>query len=139
VAFERLSARYRRVAYLDRVRDAVVYGAATDFAIGTEVGGPSCEACVKGRLDEVLDEAGAGLRGAGPIGAGLQNLGVTYGPYLGRRCPRSRPRNCDTFGIDIAFRHAATRVEAVVGSRAFRLRIPVRALLRHVPVLPGWC
>lgn len=40
---------------LDRVRDAVVRGAAVDFAIGTGIGGPAFEDCVKTSLREALD------------------------------------------------------------------------------------
>jgi hypothetical protein len=71
-----------------------------------------------------LVEAANGLRSAAPSGAAIEKLGVTYGPYFGRRCHRPGPRNCDTIGIDVAFGHAATRVVAVVGSQAIRLRTP---------------
>jgi hypothetical protein len=158
-----------RVAYLDRVRDAVVHGAATDFALGTGIGGPSFEACVKGSLRGALDgptignlaavyrrpqgvayaaqalnalaaplatacgrrswvpelvEAARGLRSAAPIGAAIQKLGVTYGPYLGMRCRRSGYGRCERVGIDVVFGHAATRVVAVAGSKTIRLRTP---------------
>jgi hypothetical protein len=71
-----------------------------------------------------LVEAASGLRSAAPSGAAIEKLGVTYGPYFGRRCHRPGPRNCDTIGIDVAFGHAATRVVAVVGSQVIRLRTP---------------
>lgn len=128
---ERLSTHERREAYLDRVRRAVVRGAAADFALGTGIGGPSFEACVEVGLRDALDgptianlvavyrrpygtayaaqalnalaaplaascghrswvpelvEAARGLRGAAPLGAAVEKLGVTYGPYLGMRC-----------------------------------------------------
>jgi hypothetical protein len=165
----RAAGTQERAAYLERVRDAVVHGAATDFAQGTGIGGPSFEACVKGQLREALDRptiarlvavyrrpygtAGAaqalnaltaplaarcghrtwvpelvgaaqGLRSAAANGAVNAELGVTYGPYLGRRCHRPGPRNCDTIGIDVVFGRAATRVEAIAGSRTIRLRTP---------------
>jgi hypothetical protein len=44
-----------RAAYFDHVRDAVVRGAARDFAAGTGIGGPDFAACVEGRLGEALD------------------------------------------------------------------------------------
>lgn len=156
-------------SYLDRVRDAVVHGAATDFAIGTGIGGPSFEACVKGLLREALGgptignlvavyrrpggvayaaqalnalaaplaarcghrswvpelvEAARGLRGADPIGAATRKLRVAYGPYLGMRCRHVGYGRCERVGIDVVFGHAATRVEAVAGSRAIRLHTP---------------
>jgi hypothetical protein len=158
-----------RVAYLDRVRDAVVHGAATDFALGTGIGGPSFEACVKGSLRGALDgptignlvavyrrpqgvayaaqalnalaaplaaacghrswvpelvEAARGLRSAAPIGAAIQKLGVTYGPYLGMRCSNAGYGRCERVGIDVVFGHAATRVVALAGGEAIRLRTP---------------
>lgn len=170
-ALERLSTHERRVAYLDRVRDAVVRGAATDFAIGTGIGGASFEACVKGRLRETLDgpriadlvatyrrpgglayaaqvlnalaaplaarcghrswvpelvEAARGLRSAAPIGAAIEKLGVTYGPYLGMRCRHAGYGRCERVGIDVVFDHAATGVVALVGDKAIRLRTPGR-------------
>jgi hypothetical protein len=169
---ERISAHERRVAYLERVRDAVVRGAATDFAIGTGIGGPSFEACVKGLLREALDgptignlvavyrrpggvayaaqalnalaaplaarcghrswvpelvEAARGLRSAAPIGAAIEKLGVTYGPYLGMRCRHAGYGRCDRVGIDVVFGHAARSVDAVIGcARTIRLRTPGR-------------
>jgi hypothetical protein len=155
--------------YLERVREAVVHGAATDFAQGTGIGGPSFEACVKAKLRGALNRptiarlvavyrrpygtahaaqalnaltaplaarcghrtwvpelvgAAQGLRSAAPDGAAIAKLGMTYGPYLGRRCHRPGPRNCGTIGIDVVFGHAATRVEAIAGSRTIRLRTP---------------
>jgi|GEM_PF-2012833 len=160
----------RRVAYLERVRDAVVHGAAVDFAIGTGIGGPSFEACVKAGLRERLDgptvanlvaiyrrpygtadaaqalnalaapvagrcghrywvpelvEAAHGLRSAAPSGAAIARLGVTYGPYLGRRCRLPfRRGGCGMVGIDVVFGRPATRVEATAGAQAIRLRTP---------------
>jgi hypothetical protein len=55
VALERRSTHGRRVAHLDRIREAVIHGASADFAIGTGIGGPSFESCVKGLLREALD------------------------------------------------------------------------------------
>jgi hypothetical protein len=169
VALERLSIHQRRVAYLDRVRHAVVHGAASDFAIGARVGGPSFEACVKGLLREALDgptisnlvavyrrphgvayaaqalngltaplaascghrswvpeliEAARGLRSGQPIGAAIEKLGVTYGPYLGKRCRHVAYPGCEPIGIDVVFGHAATRVVAQVGDQQIKLRTP---------------
>jgi hypothetical protein len=169
VAVERSGTHQRRVAYLDRVRRAVIRGAARDFAIGTGIGGPSFEGCVKGLLGEALDgptvanlvavyrrpygtayaaqvlnalvaplaarcghrfwvpelvEAARGLRSAAPIGAAIAKLGVTYGPYLGMRCHRVGYGRCGRVGIDVVLGHAATRVEAIAGSRTIRLRTP---------------
>lgn len=185
-ALERSGTHERRVAYLDRVRDAVVRGAGRDFAygrvrdrmvhragrdpaIGTGVGGPSFEACVKGLLWEALDgptianlvavyrrphgvayaaqalnllaaplaascghrswvpeliEAARGLRSGQPIGAATEKLGVTYGPYLGKRCRHEAYPSCELIGIDVVFGHAADRVEAVIGQEAIRLHTP---------------
>lgn len=169
-ALERLSTHERRVAYLDRVRGAVVRGAAADFAHGTGIGGPSFEACVKVGLRDALDapqigslvaiyrrpsgtayaaqalnalaarqaarcghrswvpelvEAARGLRVAAPIGAAIEKLGVTYGPYLGMRCRHVGYGRCGRVGIDVVFGHAATRVTATIGNaQTIRLRTP---------------
>ncbi|MBS1676012.1 MAG: hypothetical protein JST08_01380 [Actinobacteria bacterium] len=171
-AFERVSAQERRAAYLDRVRDAIVHGAAVDFAIGTGIGGPPFEACVRGLLRKALDgptiadltaiyhrpygaafaaqalnevtaplagrcghrywvpelvEAARGLRSAAPIGAAIEKLGVTYGPYLGMRCRQVGYGRCDRVGIDVVFGRAATGVVAVFGgAQRIRLRTPGR-------------
>lgn len=129
--------------------------------------------------------AAEGLSFGPPSGAGARRLGITYGPYLGRRCAPPGRRNCETVGIDVVFRHAATRVVAVAGAQKIHLRTPgkhdgvryrdwvgtfthagfprpargaggtvvyapielrvrfadgrrVSALLRHVPLFPGW-
>ena len=159
-------------AYLDRVRDAVVHGAAVDFALGTGIGGRPFEACVKRLLRERLDgptignlvavyrrpagtayaaqalnaltaplaarcghrswvpelvEAASGLRSAAPIGAAIEKLGVTYGPYLGMRCRHVGYGRCRRVGIDVVFGHAATSVEAAIdGGLPIRLRTPGR-------------
>jgi hypothetical protein len=44
-----------RVPYFERVRDAVVIGAARDFAQGTGIGGPDFADCVERKLGEALD------------------------------------------------------------------------------------
>ncbi len=161
-----------RVAYLERVRDAVLRGADADFALGTGIGGPTFEACVEGRLRKALDgptvanlvaiyrrpdgtayaaqalnaltaplaarcghrswfpelvEAARGLRSAAPIGASVEKLGVTYGPYLGMRCRHVGYGRCSRVGIDVVFDHAATGVVAVIGcAQTIRLRTPGR-------------
>jgi hypothetical protein len=168
-ALQRLVEHERRAAYLDRVRDAVVRGTSADFAIGTGIGGPPFEACVKGLMREALDgptisnlvavyrrpggvayaaqalnalagplaadcghrywvpeliEAARGLRSGRPIGAALAKLGVTYGPYLGKRCRHVGYPGCERIGIDVVFGHAATRVVALLGGQQIRLRTP---------------
>jgi len=60
------------------------------------------------------------VRSAGPG----QRLGLTYGPYLGRRCAPPGRRNCERVGIDVVFRRAAARVVAVAGAQKIRLRTP---------------
>jgi hypothetical protein len=64
-----------------------------------------------------------GLRTAAPIDTATRRLGVTYGPFLGRRC-RHVHRGCGLVGIDVVLAHAATRVEAIAGSQRIRLRTP---------------
>jgi hypothetical protein len=44
-----------RAAYFAHVRDAVVHGAARDFAESTGIGGPAYAACVKSELGATLD------------------------------------------------------------------------------------
>ncbi|MBS1882736.1 MAG: hypothetical protein JSS97_07250 [Actinobacteria bacterium] len=131
-----------------------------------------------------LTGAAEGLSRGQPTGTGVRRLGITYGPYLGRRCAPPGHRNCETVGIDVVFRQAATRVVAVAGPQKIHLRTPgehdgirgrdwvgtftragfprpargggnvvhaslelrvrfadgrrLAALLRHVPLLPGW-
>jgi hypothetical protein len=159
----------RHAAYHDRVRDAVVRGAGVDFAIGTGIGGPSSEACVKGLLREALNratidhlraiyrrpggvahaaqalnrlvapvadhcgnrswvpeliEAAGALRSGRPIGVALAKLGVTYGPFLGKRCRHVVYPSCERIGIDVVFGHATSRVVAIAGDQRIRLRTP---------------
>jgi hypothetical protein len=71
-----------------------------------------------------LVEAARGLRNAAPIGAAREKLGVTYGPYLGKRCRHTGYRGCELIGIDIVFAHAATRVVAIAGHQQISLRTP---------------
>lgn len=73
-----------------------------------------------------LVEAAHGLRSAGPNGAAVRKLGVTYGPYLGVRCRKVGYDRCGRVGIDVVLGHAATRVVAVAGPRAIPLRTPGR-------------
>jgi hypothetical protein len=68
--------------------------------------------------------AARGLSFGHPTGAAVRKLGITYGPYLGRRCRPPGRRNCERVGIDVAFRHAATRVVAVAGPQKIHLRTP---------------
>ena len=71
-----------------------------------------------------LVDAARGLAIAHTAGAAARNLGVTYGPYLGIRCHGVGHRGCNMVGVDIVFRHAATRVLALVGDRRIHLRTP---------------
>lgn len=177
-AVARSAAPARQAVHLDRVRDAVVRGAARDFAQGTGIGGPAFEACVEGRLRAALDaatisrlaavyrrpdgsayaaqalnalasplaarcghrywvpelvEAAHGLRSVPPTNAATRKLGVTYGPYLGVRCPRANHPGCGRVGIDVVFARAASRVVAIVGGHHLTLRTPGMhsGILRH--------
>jgi hypothetical protein len=94
---------------LEGVRDAVVHGTARDFAQGTGVVTPSAE-----------DRP----RSAGPNGAAAVKLGVTYGPYLGKRCRDIAYPRCELIDVDVVFGRAATRVEAIAGAQRIRLRTP---------------
>jgi hypothetical protein len=152
-----------------RLRAAVLRGAARDFAVGTGVGGADYEQCVLGLLRESLDrpalarlvqvhrrpdgqqfsaqalnalaaplgarcghrwyvpeliDASRGLGRGRLVGGAVKRLGITYGPYLGVRCRRANHHGCDLVGIDVVFRHAATRVLALIGDRRLRLRTP---------------
>jgi hypothetical protein len=71
-----------------------------------------------------LVEAANGLRSAGPNGAVTERLGVTYGPYLGKRCRNVAYPRCELIGVDIAFGRSATRVEAIAGAQRIHLRTP---------------
>jgi hypothetical protein len=71
-----------------------------------------------------LVEAARGLRSGRPLGAATKTLGVTYGPYLGKRCHHLAYPGCERIGIDVVFGHAATRVVAVLGGQQIRLRTP---------------
>lgn len=68
--------------------------------------------------------AAEGLSFGHPTGAAVRRLDLTYGPYLGRRCAPPGRRNCERVGIDVVFRHAATRVVAISGAQVIRLRTP---------------
>ena len=71
-----------------------------------------------------LVQAAQGLRVSHSTGAAVRKLGVGYGPYLGLHCRNAPRRGCRGVGIDIVFRHAATRVVAVVGGQRIHLRTP---------------
>jgi hypothetical protein len=51
-------------------------------------------------------------------------VGVTYGPYLGKRCRHTGYRDCELIGIDIVLGHAATSVVAIAGDQKISLRTP---------------
>jgi hypothetical protein len=71
-----------------------------------------------------LPSAPPSLRSFPPTGAAIKRLGVTYGPYLGKRCRNADYRRCELVGLDIVFGHAATRVVAIAGEERIRLRTP---------------
>lgn len=57
-------------------------------------------------------------------GTAANELGVTYGPYLGIRCDSGERRGCEKVGIDVVFRRAATSVVAIAGVQKIHLRTP---------------
>ncbi|HEX4308232.1 MAG TPA: hypothetical protein VHZ54_19505 [Solirubrobacterales bacterium] len=71
-------------------------------------------------------DAGSGRleRREGSVRAATAKLGVTYGPYLGKRCRDVAYPRCELIGIDIVFSRTATRVEAIAGTQRIRLRTP---------------
>jgi hypothetical protein len=71
-----------------------------------------------------LIEASRGLSRGWLAGSAVKRLGITYGPYLGVRCRRPNHPGCDLVGIDVVFRHAASRVLALIGDRRVRLHTP---------------
>lgn len=92
--------------------------AAATLALGVHVTGSAA------RPADPAAGAGEPLSFGPPTGAAARRLGLTYGPYLGRRCAPPGPRNCERVGIDVVFRRAATRVVAVAGSQKIHLRTP---------------
>jgi hypothetical protein len=73
-------------------------------------------------------DAGSGaareLRSGVSAGAAKNALGVTYGPYLGKRCRHADYSHCDLIGIDVVFGRRAVRVVAEVGGQQISLRTP---------------
>lgn len=59
-----------------------------------------------------------------PVSA--RELGITYGPYLGKRCRHADYRHCDLIGIDLVLSRRATRVVAELGGERIALRTPGR-------------
>jgi hypothetical protein len=57
-----------------------------------------------------------------PVSA--KELGVTYGPYLGKRCRHADYCHCDLIGIDLVLSRRATRVVAWLGGEEVALRTP---------------
>ena len=57
-----------------------------------------------------------------PVSA--RELGVTYGPYLGKRCRHADYCHCDLIGIDLVLSRRATRVVAELGGERIALRTP---------------
>lgn len=68
----------------------------------------------------------AGRAGTGPVSgaAATAKLGVTYGPFLGKRCRDVAYPRCELIGIDVVLGRAASRVFAVAGDQRIRLRTP---------------
>jgi hypothetical protein len=64
------------------------------------------------------------LRSGISAGAATKTLGVTYGPFLGKRCRDVAYPRCERIGIDVVFRNAATRVVAIAGDQQIKLRTP---------------
>jgi hypothetical protein len=55
VGLKREAGERERAGYFKRLRDAVLRGAARDFALGSGIGGPAFESCVRGLMREALD------------------------------------------------------------------------------------
>jgi hypothetical protein len=76
----------------------------------------------------LLASAGSGqareLRSGISAGAGAKTLGVTYGPFLGKRCRHVAYPRCERIGIDVVFGDAAIRVVAIAGDQQIKLRTP---------------
>lgn len=69
-------------------------------------------------LASVPSGEGRELRSGSPASVAAATLGVTYGPYLGKRCRHVAYPGCELIGIDVVFRRAATRVLAIAGDPA---------------------
>lgn len=110
--------------YFQGVRDAVVRGAALDFAQGTGIGGSSYEVCVRGLLRKALDRPAITTlvqvyRRPGGQQFAAQALNALAAP-LGARCG-----------------HRTYVPELVEASRALRAGIPTGAAVRTLGVTYG--
>jgi hypothetical protein len=121
---ERLSTHERRRAYLDRVRDAVIHGATVDFALGTGVGGPSFEACVKAGMREAL--------GAPTIG----NLVVVYRRPHGTAYA-AQALNALAAPLAASCGHRYWVPELVEAARGLRSAAPIGAAIEKLGVTYG--
>ena len=77
-------------------------------------------------LASVSSGEGRELRSGSSTSVAAKTLGVTYGPYLGKRCRHVAYPACELIGIDVVFGHAATRVLAIAGDQRITLRTPGR-------------
>ena len=103
-----------------RARALSVLAALTIAALAAWIGSAAANPPARsGRSD-----AGRSPRSFPTTGDPSRQLGVTYGPYLGKRCRHADYRHCELVGIDIVFRRAATRVVAISGGQRIRLRTP---------------
>jgi hypothetical protein len=121
---ERESTHERRVAYLERVRDAVLRGASKDFAEGTGIGGPSFEACVKGSLRGALD---------GPTIANL--VAVYRRPYGTAYAAQALNALVAPLAADCGHRYWVP--ELVGAARGLRSASPIGAATRKLGVTYG--
>lgn len=118
------SGQERRVTYFERVRDAVVRGAATDFARGTGIGGPSFEECVRGRLRRTLD---------GPTIANL--VAVFRRPY--GTAYAAQALNALVAPSAAACGHRSWVPELVEAARGLRSAAPIGAAIAKLGVTYG--
>lgn len=121
---ERLSTNERRLAYLDRVRNAVVHGAAVDFALGTGIGGRPFEACVKGLLREALD---------GPT---IGNLVAVYRRPAGTAYA-AQALNALTAPLAASCGRRSWVPELIEAARGLRSAAPIGAAIKRLGVTYG--
>ena len=70
---------------------------------------------VRARIEKLID----GLRVKSP-----EPLGVSYGPYIGIRCPRANSVRCDRIGLDLVLSEKAVGVSASIAGRTLSLTTP---------------
>ncbi len=97
----------------------------TSFRVGGQVFGlrvwaaPSgASAAVRGQIEQLMD----GVREGPPTGPA--RLTVSYGPYLGVRCPRANSTRCDRIGLDLVLMKRVAAVSASIAGRPIRLTTP---------------